>query len=102
MDNDQIEFLEQHLYSCKDIEEFVDSYIDGELAPADQKKFNSHIDRCESCQTLVRECQFVVTTAHSIAHTPVPEDVRLRLREALKERVGHNVINARKHLTLIK
>ncbi|MDT8436147.1 MAG: zf-HC2 domain-containing protein [Gemmatimonadota bacterium] len=39
-----------HMISCREFEEFVLDYLDGELAPPQRKTFDSHVRLCPECR----------------------------------------------------
>ena len=102
MDKDQIPFLENAVLSCSDVEELLDCYLDEEMIDPLKKRFEEHTTTCEHCRTMVRDCGNIVQLARTLRDEPIPAEVSLRLREALAERVGHNVIQMRPRLTVVK
>ena len=102
MDNEQIPFLESASLNCSDVEELTDCYLDGEMVSALVRKFEEHLETCESCKQLVYDCRHIMHTARELVIEPIPKDVSLRLREALALRVGHNVMPLRPRLALVK
>ncbi|MFN8389018.1 MAG: zf-HC2 domain-containing protein [Bdellovibrionota bacterium] len=102
MDNDHKTFLERRALGCSEIEELLDSYIDGEMPLGMVGRFEQHVHQCDACNSLVEDCQHIVEMAKSLAEVKVPEGVRSRLRAALKEQVGHDVEKSRARLTLVK
>lgn len=75
--------------SCADVEELIDSFLDGEMADDTLFRFEQHVERCEECQSLVSDCQTIVSAARTLADSPLPDEVGERLRLALQEQVGH-------------
>ena len=87
---EQASLLEQETLCCSDIEELLDFYLDGELLPQLEEKFQTHLLECELCEELAHDCRHLVTLARSLNDAPMPEEVQSRLREALKREVGFN------------
>ncbi len=102
MDKDQIPFLENAVLSCSDVEEQLDCYLDEEMIDPLKKRFEEHTATCEQCRQMVRDCGNIVQLARTLREEPIPAEVSLRLREALAERVGHNVLPMRPRLTVVK
>lgn len=104
MDNDQIAFLERHRIGCREVEELIDAYIDGEMAPPLVARVETHLSGCESCRATVSHCRAIVDTAKTLAAEPIPPAVSARLRAALRERVGYDspAPRPRPKLTLVK
>ncbi len=102
MVNDVKSIAERRMLKCSDVEELLDSFIDGELSPAQTSRFEHHVEHCECCRILVSDCRQLLEVARSLAETPIPSDVSERLREALRERVGHNVRGREVKLALVK
>lgn len=69
---------------CADIERFVDSFIDCELAEPEQLEFESHLTGCAACRRLVQEQASFKATVRAMATRPAaPDGLRLRLSDAL-------------------
>ncbi len=104
MDNDQIAFLERHRIGCREVEELIDAYIDGEMAPQLVSRVDAHLGGCEPCRGMVEHCRAILDTAKTLASDPIPPAVSARLRAALRERVGYDspAPRPRPKLTLVK
>ena len=104
MDKDVKSILERRVLSCSDVEELLDSYVDGEMAASMTPRFEQHLDGCEYCRILVADCQQLVSVARSLADAPIPQEISQRLREALRAKVGHETPNPPPpvKLTLVK
>ena len=102
MDNDRKSFLERRGLSCGEVEELIDSYIDSEMSPPHAARFEQHLERCEYCRALVSDCQHIVSMAKTLSEAPMPPGVSMRLREALRDRVGYDSQKTQPHLTLVK
>lgn len=104
MDDDQIAFLERHRVSCGEVEELVDSYIDGEMTPVLRTRFDEHLASCERCRMLVDDSARLVSLAESLRDRPLANVVRMRLRERLRKEVGFEspALRARPQLRVIR
>jgi anti-sigma factor RsiW len=69
---------------CADVERFVDSFIDCELAEPEQLEFEGHLAGCAACRRFVHEQASFKATLRAVAPRPAaPEGLRLRLAAAL-------------------
>ena len=102
MDTDRKSFLERRGLSCAEVEELIDSYIDAEMSPPMAARFEHHLECCEYCSSLVSDCQHIVSMAKTLSETPIPPMVSMRLREALRERVGYDSKKVQPHPTVLK
>ena len=89
MDDDHVAFLERHRIRCGEVEELVDSFIDGEMTATLRGRFEAHLDQCESCRRLVDDSLRLAALAQSLRERPIPQQVRARLRERLRSEVGY-------------
>ncbi len=102
MEDEQIPFLKSAAVSCNDIEELLSCYIDGEMIAPLQERFEGHLKECDSCRGLIDDCRSLKDIAATLDEHQLPHEVSLRLREALRDKVGYNVTYLRPRLTLIK
>ena len=42
-------------FSCQELVELVTDYLEGALAPADLRRFEEHIARCDACTEYLRQ-----------------------------------------------
>ncbi|MCC6221570.1 MAG: zf-HC2 domain-containing protein [Deltaproteobacteria bacterium] len=102
MDRYQIPFLESAVLKCSDVEDLLDCYLDNEMIPLLRERFNSHLVSCAECRDLVSDCSHIVEVAKTLDDVPIPSEVSLRLRQALREELGYNVIPLRPKLSVVK
>lgn len=88
MDNGQISRLPNPNMSCAEIEALLDSYVDGEIDPQTKRIFDRHLAKCESCNSLVLDCQHIAIVARSLGENQMPADVRSRLHQRLAEEMA--------------
>ena len=88
-ERDQKSFPRRKRLSCSDVEELVDSFIDGEMSTELNTAFRAHLEQCSECSGLVHDCEAIVSAARTLADMPLPDDVGERLRLALRDQVGH-------------
>ena len=95
-------FIERTKLECREVEELVDSYLDGELPTNLAVRYDEHLCCCVSCAELVSDLRSVLTIAKTLAEHPVPAPVRSRLRDALNRRFGLRLEPEPRKLRLIK
>ncbi|MCB0345006.1 MAG: zf-HC2 domain-containing protein [Bdellovibrionales bacterium] len=86
----QAPFLELTELECSDVGALTSCYVDGEMLHALRTKFDAHLAACPLCQESVAQTKFVVDSASTIGDREIPREAQLRLREALRDRVGFN------------
>ena len=57
--------------------ENVDAFVDGELAPADARRFEAHLLGCEECSAAVAAAQDLKTMVAALPESPAPRSFRL-------------------------
>ena len=80
-------FLVSSAFECPDIENLVDFYVDGDLPQELAPKFQSHLMKCSACSELVDDVVAIVDVARTLSSRSLPEGVKARLREHLKQEV---------------
>jgi hypothetical protein len=84
----ELRVLEQPKVSCQDIEEVFGDYVDGELTSTLMRRVDEHIAACEECQEFRDTYLLTIKLARQLKPRPMSEDVKMRLRQALNERLG--------------
>ncbi len=84
----QLRILEKPIIECPDVEELLSDYIDHELIPTLHARVGAHIMECAVCSESEEDIRMVIELAATIKDTPVPIDVRERLRQNLNDRLG--------------
>ena len=98
MENGQTSGMGAKIISCSEVEALLDDYIDGEIDELTRARFEQHVQRCESCSSLVLDCRHIIAVAKSLADEPVPADVSHRLRKRLEEEMGCKLPGPHLHL----
>lgn len=80
-----------HMITCKEFEEFVLSYLDGELPVKQQSMFEWHIRICRECREYLAAYQRSIELGRAVLHAPdqslpgdVPEDLIKAILKARK------------------
>lgn len=69
--------------TCQDLREACVDYVDGRLAPAEQRDVERHLDACDDCGALVTDLRTIRAAALMLdRHEPAPE-AWLRLQAAV-------------------
>ena len=88
MDNfseDHLRIFEKEKIDCGDFEDLLDDFQDQELPDSLRSRLQSHKDTCRTCQEADLSYRLIRETARSIRDVPVPQETRLKLRNALKK-----------------
>ena len=81
-----------HMITCTEFEDFVLSYLDGELTKRQRSVFEWHLRICRECRDYLAAYQRAAELGRSVLHSPkdmLPEDVPEDLIRA--------ILDARKH-----
>ena len=80
-----------HMITCKEFEEFVLSYLDGELPFKQRSMFEWHIRICRECREYLAAYQRSIELGQAVLHAPdqslpgdVPEDLVKAIFKARK------------------
>jgi len=65
--------------SCKELVELVTDYLEGALAPADQRRFELHIGKCDWCKLYIDQIRMTIKAAGKLTE----ENINPRAREEL-------------------
>ena len=74
--------------NCKGVIRELSNYLDGELEPTLQQELKRHLEQCEDCQLVVDQTKKTVQIFCDSEPVELPADVRSRLHEALRRKIG--------------
>lgn len=74
--------------NCKGVIRELSNYLDGELEPVVLKELKRHLEQCEDCQLVVDQTKKTVEIFCDSEPVELPTDVRSRLHEALRRKMG--------------
>ena len=74
--------------NCNEIEILLDDYLSGEVDAADRHRIDTHLNCCESCRSLVKDCEMISSLARTLPDLPLPAGMGRRLRQRLQEETG--------------
>jgi len=73
------------LNTCRDVLANISGYLAGELNVTECDEIERHCRACLNCAALVQGLRQTVGLCHQMGTTPLPEDVRRRARERVRE-----------------
>lgn len=63
----------------------ISEYLDGELDQGTTEEIERHLEECPECRDCVETLRKTVELLRRSPNEPVPDDVRSRIRSALKD-----------------
>lgn len=75
--------------TCEDVVAVLHDYFEGLLEPRLTAIIGQHLQDCPDCDAFARTYRTVVTLSGELPADEVPEEVCVRVRQALRERYGH-------------
>lgn len=72
--------------SCEDVVAVLHDYFEGLLEPKLAAIIERHLRNCPDCEAFARTYGTVITLTGELPVEEIPEEVRLRVRRALRER----------------
>ncbi len=82
-------FVLKHMHSmitCKEFEDFVHDYLDGELSARQHSQFELHIRLCHECRQYLQAYQRTIEVGRAVissSDTSIPQDVPEDLIKAI-------------------
>jgi anti-sigma factor RsiW len=74
--------------NCEGVIRELSNFLDGELDPAVQKELERHLTDCGDCALVVDQTKKTVQIFCNSEPVELPAEVRSRLREALRRKMG--------------
>ncbi|MEE8423808.1 MAG: anti-sigma factor [Thermodesulfobacteriota bacterium] len=75
-----------NMISCEGLVKFTIDYLDGDLAPEEEKEFDLHIDGCIDCHAFLNTYRKTVSLLSNLSCKEIPEDLRTKISDFLRER----------------
>jgi anti-sigma factor RsiW len=72
---------------CDNIIEELTSYLDDALDPALRQELEEHLKKCKKCRLVVDTCKKTIQIFCNSEPVPLPDETRIRLHSALRERL---------------
>ena len=73
--------------SCEDVVSILHDYYEGTLEPKLATILEQHLRDCPNCTAFARTYREVIKLTGELSEDEIPEEVRLRVRRALRERM---------------
>ncbi len=73
--------------NCRNIVKELSNYLDEALDSTLKASIEKHLENCEDCKVVVDTTKQTIQIYCNSEPAPLPEDTRLRLRDALKKRL---------------
>ncbi len=67
--------------NCKENRKYLDAYVDGELEPSRMLEVESHLEACDSCQSLVLVKRRLIIELSKFRDIKAPEHLRRRIEK---------------------
>lgn len=71
--------------SCKELVELVTDYLEGALSPADQRRFELHMGRCEECKLYIDQIRLTIKAAGQLTEDSINPAVKDELLAAFRD-----------------
>lgn len=71
--------------NCRDIQDLIALYVEGDLPAAEVPRVESHLQACSACQALAQDIQDTVRSLRSLREEPIPEDWLQRFGQAMQK-----------------
>lgn len=89
LSEEHILLLEKGVLNCKDIEDSMCDYADGDLPESVKARVDEHIEQCEKCKEFSESYLFTIEVAKTLhSQVSITNDIQNRLRSSLNERLG--------------
>ena len=74
--------------NCKGVIREISNYIDGAIEPEEKQELERHLAHCEDCKMVVDQTKLTVDVFCGSEAVELPTDVKSRLHEALRRKIG--------------
>jgi anti-sigma factor (TIGR02949 family) len=74
------------LFSCKDCVDVLRDYLDGEMTPADEAHFKSHVADCPPCMEFLDTYKATPGLCRKALAQRMPEELTSKLKAFLREK----------------
>ncbi|AOY76708.1 DUF4349 domain-containing protein [Clostridium formicaceticum] len=87
---------------CKNIDNYISSYIDGCLTEREEDDFEKHINQCETCKAKYENLKMILDCVHEIEEVPLPKNFSAELGEKLREEAATSEVDINSKVDLKK
>lgn len=70
------------MLSCADIVKLVTDYLDGQLTPADRRRFEGHVAICPPCRAFLNQMRTTTRLIGGLREEDVPPEIEEHLLAA--------------------
>ncbi len=70
--------------TCKELADLVTEYLEGKLSPADQQRFEEHMDMCPPCRIYVDQINQTITLTGALKEDDIPVHIQDALLDAFR------------------
>lgn len=74
--------------SCENIENNIESYLDGELTLSDRRSLEEHVACCTNCADKLASLQAIQNMVNSAGYSKAPESLKLNIQNKLRDYTG--------------
>jgi anti-sigma factor RsiW len=74
--------------NCRDVVKKLSNYLDGDLELAVKQELEQHLGGCKECTLIVNQTKLTVEIFCDAEMVELPDQVRVRLHEALRRKLG--------------
>jgi len=71
--------------SCKELVELVTDYLEGSLSPADLRRFDLHIAKCDWCKIYIEQIRLTIKAAGKLSEDSIPPRVQNELLAVFRD-----------------
>ena len=71
--------------SCKELVELVTDYLEGALSPADQRRFELHMSKCEGCKLYIDQMRLTIKAAGKLSEDSISLAAKEELLAAFRD-----------------
>jgi hypothetical protein len=73
------------MLTCSDIVKLVTDYFDGQLTPAERRRFEGHVSICPPCRSFLDQMRTTVEVVGGLREEDVPPDMEEHLLSAFRD-----------------
>ena len=71
--------------SCKELVELVTDYLESALSPADQRRFELHMSKCEGCKVYIDQIRLTIRAAGQLTEDSIDAAAKDELLDAFRD-----------------
>jgi anti-sigma factor RsiW len=74
--------------SCRELVELVTEYLEDVMTPADRRRFDEHISRCDDCSVYLDQMRRTISALGELPPERLPDEAREKLLAAFRSWVA--------------